>query len=643
MKSITLTKQIFLLFLFVFVLSKTTAQTTSIFTQLNITEASLNVTQKARLTKIKKFEGYKSIKFVSIGNIANIQVNNKVKLSLPNLINCPALIFETINLDYKSNTNYNWYGQCRGDSADSNCYAGNFFLLALNGKIKGSLSIEDKKYEILDLTGNVYAFNEINNQFNYGCGNANTQQSGSSPNTNSASNTTSTPNSLYLSSNSIGSGSPPTSNPCVQTKTRILFLYTNASLNHTNDITLDVTFGLGQLLQAWNNSQVSYYPVEIAGILPLSNFTENILGGGIDVDINQLPTNTTILALRNQYKADIVMLITAPVYNSTYGKAIINANFTSSTFQSNQAAFCIVTVNSFVSGNYAFPHEIGHIYGARHRLSQDPTVGQFHACKFRKNIFYKWRCTLMNEAVNENNLIPYFSNPNISYANCPIGTFANENNAKTCQDEQTRIADFYPNDPVLVKAAISGSVVPINNWNTYTINATADLTCGTPPFIYSWKLTNGFSTVYSNSFTSATSSNTISIPLLVMNNSFGMNIYKLQLLAIDANGNSDITLKFVTFDKFNTTTFKLADIQIVNEVFQKGIDGEIRYNVEDNQIGIIKIYNVAGKLVDYQENILFDKNKKSITIVWKDKLKSGIYVLKIICDGIEKQEKFIVE
>jgi hypothetical protein len=517
MKSITLTKQIFLLFLLVFVLAKTTAQTTSIFTQLNITEASLNTEQKDRLTRIKKNPGFSSIKFISIADISTVQLNNKVRLSLPGIIPCPALTFETANLDYTSSTKYNWYGQCFGDSLDSNCYASSFYLLNLNGEFRGHISVENKSYEIFDLSGGKSAFCVTNKSLSKPCGNTIANTLSNPPSTSNAI----TPNS-NLTNAAVVNPPPPTSNPCITPKLKVLFLYTQAATTYNKVPATEAACCMQQLLQSWANSQVSTYQLEVAGVVQ-SSFVET---GNIQTDLNSISTDFTINNLRNQYKADIVILFVGPLYTLAGKSLAFNAQF-------NQA-FSIVDITQASNGSYTCAHEIGHLYGARHRVLEDPTVGQFHAFKFRKNTLYNWRYTIMTAAINSNT-IDYFSNPNITYAGAAIGTTNQEYNALTCQNEQGRIANFFPNDLVNLAATVSGNV---SSGTNKTVTATATAICGTPPFTYNWSCKKGFFTFYINSISSSLTTNTISFPAL-LGSSSGSSTFPatLKLIVTDANNN----------------------------------------------------------------------------------------------------------
>jgi hypothetical protein len=626
MKSITLTKQIFLLFLLVFVLTKTTAQTTSIFTQLNITEASLNTEQKARLTKIKKNTGFSSIKFISIADISTVQLNNKVKLSLPGIIPCPALTFETANLDYTSSTKYNWYGQCFGDSLDSNCYASSFYLLNLNGEFRGHISVENKSYEIFDLSGGKSAFCVTNKSLSKPCGNTIANTLSNPPSTSNVI----TPNS-NLTNAAVVNPPPPTSNPCITAKLKVLFLYTPAAYTYNNNPTSEAAMCMQQLLQSWANSQVSTYQIEVAGVAQL-NFVENP-NIQINVELNNLATNSTANSLRNQYSADLVILLTAPVYSVAGRSLAFNAQF-------NQA-FSIVDITQASNGTYTCAHEIGHLYGARHRVQEDPTISQFHAYKFRKNIFYNWRYTIMTAAINSNT-IDYFSNPNVTYAGAAIGTGNQEYNALTCQNEQGRIANFFPNDLVNLAATVSGSV---SSGTNKTVTATATAICGTPPFTYNWSCKKGFFTFYINSISSSLTTNTISFPAL-LGSSSGSSTFPatLKLIVTDANNNGVLVSKFVYLNSPGGSTFKLSqtDLEIKKESLQDGKSGALTSNLENDALVQIEVYDIAGKMIEKVSDFKIDKGYQISNFNWKKYLKAGIYILKIKGENIEKQEKFIV-
>lgn len=95
----------------------------------------------------------------------------------------------------------------------------------------------------------------------------------------------------------------------------------------------------------------------LANALVLPGFVEGLTD--IFDDVEDLRNNATAQALRNDNLADIVILLTAPVYTGVAGVAFkIKAK--------EQNAYCLATINATVGG-FTGSHEIGHIIGCRHQ------------------------------------------------------------------------------------------------------------------------------------------------------------------------------------------------------------------------------------------------------------------------------------
>lgn len=94
----------------------------------------------------------------------------------------------------------------------------------------------------------------------------------------------------------------------------------------------------------------------LANALILPGFVESTNASN---DVEDLRNNITAQALRNDNLADIVILLTGPVYPGIAGIAYkIKAK--------EQNAYCLATINATVTG-FTGSHELGHIIGFRHQ------------------------------------------------------------------------------------------------------------------------------------------------------------------------------------------------------------------------------------------------------------------------------------
>jgi len=188
------------------------------------------------------------------------------------------------------------------------------------------------------------------------------------------------------------------------------------------------------------------------------NYTET---GNNDIDKNDYGNpNDGIIdhihGMRNDYSADLCAIFTT---SSTY------AGIAAEIYADQNHAFCQVTYNYAVN-NITFPHEIGHLLGARHNMNADPTSTPFqyghgfwvvsatshflpflHYWGFRSVMCYD-PATWMNTVWSSYNVprIPVWSNPNYiinssQFGALSFGTSTNENNknvlALTIPDART--------------------------------------------------------------------------------------------------------------------------------------------------------------------------------------------------------------
>jgi hypothetical protein len=140
-------------------------------------------------------------------------------------------------------------------------------------------------------------------------------------------------------------------------------------------------------------------------------------------------------ALRDQYKADVVMLITKSRGSGACGRAYtIGADAA--------GAFAIIDV--FCStGIYGFGHELGHLVGMRHDPYVDSTPGYNHGYVnkglWRTMMAYEKQCTDSGLLCAP---VMYFSNPSVNYLFIATGTAATHDNARVLRERAATVAAF---------------------------------------------------------------------------------------------------------------------------------------------------------------------------------------------------------
>lgn len=188
-----------------------------------------------------------------------------------------------------------------------------------------------------------------------------------------------------------------------------------------------------------------------------------------------------VFSEREQYDADFCILIAEDFDGDYVGlAATILASYGS--------AFCVVERNSAID-NLSFPHEIGHLMGARHDLyvdgSGDYNHGYIiHSEKVRTVMAYDDEC---DDNGYNCQRIQYFSTPDVNYPGTskPLGTAAEEHNERALDENESEFADFetvvsnksffYPE---FIDGDIYGSITAINtiqHVSTYEVTGGAEV------------------------------------------------------------------------------------------------------------------------------------------------------------------------
>lgn len=155
--------------------------------------------------------------------------------------------------------------------------------------------------------------------------------------------------------------------------------------------------------------------------------------GDLDSDLAKFRDMDDIKKLRKENKADIcVMLVDSPAYTGV----------SSSILADSDSAFSVVDHVAAVRF-LAFPHEIGHLQGARHEDDMNPDSN------YKDNHGYtigKEAVTMMAYPAQENQIrILRWSSPNQDYAaGIPLGTRERSNNVRVLNDTAERTSRLHP-------------------------------------------------------------------------------------------------------------------------------------------------------------------------------------------------------
>ncbi len=157
------------------------------------------------------------------------------------------------------------------------------------------------------------------------------------------------------------------------------------------------------------------------------------------------PEAAELRTLRDSHNADLMIILTGNAGYSFCGVA-------SGIGVSEDQAYALASETCAV-GYYSFGHEIGHLFGARHIISQDSSSTPFSYGHGYCNVGTgEWRTVMAyNCPFNTGGpRIQHWSNPNVTIASEPTGTVALEHNARVLNERALEVANFRSEDDFLL-------------------------------------------------------------------------------------------------------------------------------------------------------------------------------------------------
>lgn len=167
--------------------------------------------------------------------------------------------------------------------------------------------------------------------------------------------------------------------------------------------------------------------------------------GNFTTDLDRLTNGTDgymdgVPALRNLYGADLVSLFVENAQYCGYGWIGPDPDY----------AFSVIN-RSCASGNYSFPHELGHNFGARHDAYVDPASTPYAYGHGWVDVAQRWRDVMAyNDACAASGVscarIPYLSNPNLTYGSAadPLGSTTTADAVRVHNQNALAVANFRP-------------------------------------------------------------------------------------------------------------------------------------------------------------------------------------------------------
>lgn len=465
----SLNAAILLTFLLLFQLTVFAQEQQQLFNPISTFETTLSADDELRLSNQETNPVYKNTQLIQVGVLTDFLSGRYLTFNIPDEdITYTAQVKE---FEFESSVNYKW----RGELID---YEGRIVLFNENGNVFGHIVVEGQEYSIQSIgKESVFLEYDMDLLLQQKCGNEdNANEEPPQPD----------------------EGTPEDGERSVNSCTglvRILVLYTSAAQQAAN-VQNVATTSISQTNTGFGNSAVPYGDVHVSkASVQYLNFTETT--DPFD-DVDRLKINSTAQSLRNQYQADLVILLTDANYTGVAG-------IVAEIGPINNAAYAIVEVD-YATGNLTFAHEAAHLFGCRHQ--NDPNGTYQHGYYFTKGWWFwtTYHRTIMGTDNGLHQRIQHYSNPDVTYNGKSTGTSNSNDNARKLEVEGCTVENFRPFDPP-PSVNISGPATG-NNSGTYTWTASGS--GGQTPYTYQWY----FSLTGSNYFYVGTGSSvTAQLPL----------------------------------------------------------------------------------------------------------------------------------
>ena len=199
---------------------------------------------------------------------------------------------------------------------------------------------------------------------------------------------------------------------------------------------------------AIDTTNTTYINSKIRQRVRLVNAQETAISetGSLGSELPVLRNDATVAGLREQYKADLVAMISNSSDNCGIGYLMGSANplngFT-------------VTSRTCAVGNLSFPHELGHNIGSQHNPENGSGATYPYGYGHYVDGIFRTVMSYVDPCPNGCTRRPYFSNPEVLFNGLPTGIDNARDNARSINNTADTIANY----------RYSGANLMMNNFN----------------------------------------------------------------------------------------------------------------------------------------------------------------------------------
>ncbi len=442
----------------------------------------LDAIQNERMVKIQRGEFFKNSVFVRTGDLRNIQREGSITVDIPIL--GTSKTFSVTYVDNHDKGGYSWSGSSNTNGIED----AKLNIHYMTQKVFGTLETEDRYFRLIDLSSNLWAFAEID------------EEKGDA-----ADNNVTCGNISLKPSKSIEKAMAGISGNMGVCDVDVLILYTEEAKNKEPDMTQLANNCILEFNEVLSNSAVNSCDLRFSligmqeidfeeGFDLFDDLYQAIMGyesRDAALQNNPLPNVTEANSLRDQFNADIVIVFTGERYND--GNRQYGLAGEAATVNNPSMAFAIVDVCYALGKRKTFVHETGHIFDLWHENETDE-IGRGYEFQAGGLFDNKKRRTIMHQIKKRKKRISHFSNPEVEYEGESTGsdTPGNEiNSVQILRDNGCVVANYREIPAPSMSVGISYQP----NSSPYVIpggtkNYIANIMYGQPPYQYEWQISN---------------------------------------------------------------------------------------------------------------------------------------------------------
>jgi hypothetical protein len=207
---------------------------------------------------------------------------------------------------------------------------------------------------------------------------------------------------------------------------------------------------------AIDTTNTTYINSKIRQRVRLVNARETMIAetGSLSTELSTVRNDTAAADARNQYKADLVAMISNSSDACGIGYLMGSANplngFT-------------VTSRTCAVGNLSFPHELGHNMGSQHNPENGSNPSYPYGFGHYVNGVFRTVMSYVDPCPNGCTRRPYFSNPEILFNGLPTGIDNARDNARSINNTADTIANYrYSGSNLMLTNFNGGEALPRN-------------------------------------------------------------------------------------------------------------------------------------------------------------------------------------